>query len=65
MSELEQEMLLVLKLQHEAIDRLFAQLVLTSSEKNQFYPSKSGQPWVACQVGAALIRRLEPYTDEG
>lgn len=49
------EVLDALKAQHEAIDRLFAQLI---ERDNDFRPSKSGQPWEAGRKGNALIQKL-------
>lgn len=44
------------KAQHQAIDRLFAELVKCDPD---FFPSKSGQPWEACKKGNAVIKRME------
>jgi len=49
------EVLEALKAQHQAIDRLFAELIQRDSN---FFPSKSGQPWEAAQKGNALIQKL-------
>lgn len=49
------EVLDALKAQHEAIDRLFAQLI---ERDNDFRPSKSGQPWEAARKGNAIIQKL-------
>ena len=49
------EILDVLKSQHQAIDRLFAELIKRDAN---FFPSKSGQPWEAVQKGNALIQKL-------
>ena len=38
--------------QHQAIDRLFAQLIRLDPD---FFPSKSGQPWEAVQKGNTAI----------
>jgi len=56
MNELERDMLEALKAQHEAIDRLFAELILA---KPGFWPSQSGQPWTACLLGNAAIAKAE------
>ena len=45
-----------LKAQHQAIDRLFAELI---KRDPNFFPSKSGQPWEACKKGNAVIKRME------
>ncbi len=50
-----EEIIDVLKQQHEAIDILFAMLIQRDSE---FYPSKSGKAWDACVKGNALIKKL-------
>lgn len=50
------------KAQHQAIDRLFCHLILLSHEhtpNEPFFPSKSGQPWEACQLGNAAIKKAE------
>ena len=44
------------KAQHNAIDRLFAELIERDPE---FFPSKSGQPWEAIQKGNAAIAEAE------
>jgi hypothetical protein len=44
------------KAQHQAIDRLFAELI---KRDPNFFPSKSGQPWEACKKGNAVIKRME------
>ena len=49
------EVLETLKAQHQAIDRLFAELIKRDAD---FFPSKSGQPWEAAQKGNALIQKL-------
>lgn len=54
------ELLAALKQCHEAIDRLFAQLVVaTSKGPRLFLPSQSGQPWAAAVAAHELIKRLE------
>ena len=50
------ELLEACKQQHEAIDRLFAMLIVKTQN---FYPSKSGQPWEACVRGNEAIARVE------
>ena len=49
------EILDALKAQHEAIDRLFAQLIERDAD---FRPSKSGQPWEAARKGNAVTQKL-------
>jgi len=49
------EVLEALKAQHNAIDRLFAELI---RRDNTFFPSKSGMPWEAMNKGNALIQKL-------
>jgi len=44
------------KAQHEAIDRLFARLI---EKEENFFPSKSGQPWTAIIKGNQVIARVE------
>lgn len=44
------------KAQYEAIDRLFALLILKNTG---FYPSKSGQPWKAIKQGRQAITEAE------
>lgn len=44
------------KTQHQAIDRLFAELI---KRDPNFFPSKSGQPWEAVQKGNAAIAKAE------
>jgi len=42
--------------QHRAIDTLFAMLIAkTMNAEQPFYPSESGQPWGAIQLGKAAI----------
>jgi hypothetical protein len=57
----EAEILRVLKMQHEAIDRVFALIISKQplDEPNPFYPSQSGQPWEAMIAGNDLIRKME------
>lgn len=50
------DLLSACKMQHEAIDRLFAMLL---EIKPGFFPSKSGQPWAAMMAGNAAIERAE------
>lgn len=45
-----------LKAQQKAIDLLFAWLI---ESKNNFYPSKCGQPWKAMQQGNQAISKAE------
>lgn len=52
----------VVQMQHAAIDMLFAMLVAQSPHDKTFYPSKSGMPWLACQMGHAVIEAYEPFT---
>ena len=42
--------------QHDAIDRLFAMLVLV---KPEFRPSESGQPWRALLAGNAAMDKAD------
>lgn len=42
------------KMQHDAIDRLFAELI---RRDETFFPSKSGQPWEAVLKGNAAIAK--------
>ena len=49
------EVLETLRAQHQAIDRLFAELI---NRDASFFPSKSGHPWEAAQKGNALIQKL-------
>lgn len=59
------ELLAACKAQHEAIDRLFAMLIVaTGSDRPSesgmaFLPSQSGQPWEALVAGNAAIARAE------
>jgi hypothetical protein len=54
------QMLAALKAQHEAIDRLFAELILkTVRDEKPFYPSESGQPWEAILLGNEAIKAAE------
>jgi hypothetical protein len=59
------DLLAACKAQHEAIDRLFAMLIIaTGSDRPSesgmaFMPSKSGQPWDALVAGHAAIARAE------
>lgn len=56
LTPLEYQLLAACKAQHEAIDLLFAKL--TQLDPN-FFPSKSGQPWEAVQLGNAAIKMAE------
>jgi len=57
------DLLAACKMQHEAIDRLFALLIIATrsdrpSESGMaFMPSKSGQPWDALVAGNAAIAK--------
>lgn len=62
MTKLETELLAACKAQHEAIDRLFAMLIVATrsghvrTEKG-FMPTESGQPWDALVAGNAAIAK--------
>ncbi len=63
------ELLAACKAQHEAIDRLFAMLILATNRKvidhhaaEQFLPTKSGQPWEALLQGNEAIKKAEAKT---
>lgn len=45
-----------LKAQHEAIDILFAMLIV---QDKTFFPSKSGKPWEAIVQGNAALAKVE------
>jgi hypothetical protein len=52
------DLLAACQAQHEALDRLFAMLIVLTREHTPddvFFPTKSGQPWEACQMGVAAI----------
>lgn len=52
------DLLAACQAQHEAIDRLFAMLIVLTCDHtpaDMFFPTKSGQPWEACQLGVAAI----------
>src|SRR4051812_42418119 len=52
------DLLAACQAQHEAIDRLFAKLIVLTRDHTPddvFFPSKSGQPWDAIQLGVAAI----------
>ena len=51
-----EEILAVLKAQHDAIDSLFA---LAISLDRKFMPTKSGHVWDVCLAGNELIKKLE------
>lgn len=53
-----EEILAVLKAQHEAIDRLMAR-VISDDRKPRFYPTQSGKIWNAVVAGNDLIKKLE------
>lgn len=52
----ESDLLTACKLQHEAIDILFAMLI---EAKPGFLPSQSGKPWKALLAGNEAIKRAE------
>lgn len=58
-TDLEKEMLEVLKAQHDAIDILFAMLIDITPYPKKFFPSKSGKPWEAILKGNAVIDKAE------
>lgn len=45
---------------HRALDTMFALMIEKTAEVGPhcFFPSKSGQPWEACQTGNALIQQV-------
>lgn len=51
------DLLTAAKAMHEAIDRLFATLIICAPK---FRPSNSGQPWRAISIGTAAIRAIDP-----
>jgi hypothetical protein len=54
------ELLAACKAQHEAIDILFAMLILaTKDTEPKFYPSASGKPWAALVAGNEAIKAAE------
>jgi hypothetical protein len=59
----------VIKAQHEAIDRLFARLIVTSRGHGElvggqpFMPSQSPE-WPACVAGSDFLKRYPPCVDE-
>jgi len=53
--QIEEGILDVLKSQHQALDRLFAEVI---QRDDNFFPSDSGQPWEALQEGIVLIQKL-------
>ena len=55
-TEVVQELLDACKGQHEAIDRLFAELI---KRDRNFLPSKSGQPWEAAKKGNEAVSKME------
>lgn len=59
LTPLESEMLRVLQDAHDAIDTLFAMLVVRSPKDNTFHPSKSGAPWAALLVVNAAIAKAK------
>lgn len=56
LTPLEYQLLAACKAQHEAIDILFAMLI---ARDPKFFPSKSGKPWGAVQLGNAAIKEAE------
>ena len=55
------QLLEAVKAQHEAIDYLFALLITkTKPGEKPFYPSESGQPWEAIQMGKRAIEAAKP-----
>lgn len=61
MKLLNEEILAVLKAQHDAIDRLMVRAIQDNQEP-RFYPSQSGPIWNAVVAGNDLIKRLEALT---
>lgn len=59
--ELIEELLDACKGQHDAIDRLFAELI---KRDRTFFPSKSGMPWEAAQKGNNAIHKTEELLQE-
>ncbi|MBA7692278.1 hypothetical protein ES703_100841 [subsurface metagenome] len=55
-TEVVQELLEACKAQHDAIDRLFAELI---QRDKRFFPSKSGRPWEAVVQGNKAVARAE------
>lgn len=55
------DLLAACKAQHEAIDELFARLIMQAAEGKSpdFYPSKSGRPWDALLQGKTAIAKAE------
>lgn len=56
------EILKVMKDQHDAIDSLFASLIVLTRDHTPdtpFFPSKSGRLWDACVAGNEMVKRLE------
>lgn len=51
----------VCEAQHEAIDKLFAMLIL---KDENFRPSKSGQPWRAINQGNAILAEVKEADKE-
>lgn len=56
MTELEKVLLKACRVQHDAIDLLFAMLIKVDPN---FFPSKSGRPWEAVILGNAAIKMAE------
>ena len=51
-----QELMEACKAQHDAIDLLFARLIQLDST---FFPSRSGKPWEALQLGVTAMCNVE------
>jgi hypothetical protein len=58
MKLLNEEILAVLKAQHDAIDWLMAR-VISDNQEPRFYPTQSGAIWNTVVAGNDLIKRLE------
>lgn len=56
MTELEKQLFEACKAQHDAIDILLAMLV---KRDRNFFPSMSGKPWAAAQLGNEAIKAAE------
>lgn len=54
------DLLAACKAQHDAIDILFAMIIAaTKPGEEPFYPSQSGRPWAALQLGNKAVKRAE------
>lgn len=56
------ELLEVVKAQHNAMDTLFAQLIILTrrhTPEEQYFPSKSGMVWEAMMRGHGIIQRAQ------